>query len=87
MENMMPANFNVASTLAPHIVKLIDENRENLINSAVQDEKTRAKLIAINKAILDLKYFDPDIVGAWGLGCGAGCLTGIDDRSIDVSKR
>ena len=79
----MPINFNVPHALSPHIVKLIDDNREHLITSAVHDQKTRDKLIAINKSIIDLKNHDPNIVAAWGLACGAGCLTGFDDRVRD----
>ena len=55
--------------------KLIAENRERLIRESVPNEEVRSKLLQINKLIEEIERIDPGTVGAWGGGCGAGCLT------------
>ena len=52
---------------------LVLQNRERLIRAAVPDNSTADKLVEINALIEGLRASDPDLVGAWGLGCGAGC--------------
>ena len=64
----------ISRELAPYVTRLIDANKEELIKAATVDPKTREKLLAINKAINDLKLHDGSQVAAWGLGCGGGCL-------------
>lgn len=69
------SNFNATSIeLAPHIARLIDTNKEVLINAAVANPSAREKLLEINKAINELRAVDPDQVAAWGLGCGGSCI-------------
>jgi hypothetical protein len=65
----------ISPQLRPHVEKLIAANKESLIKAAVSDAQTREKLLAINKAITELNSHDPNIVGAWGLGCGGSCLS------------
>jgi|tagenome__1003787_1003787.scaffolds.fasta_scaffold19180665_1 hypothetical protein len=65
----------ISPQLVPHIQQLIAANKEHLIKSAVTDPNSRDKLLAINKAIVELNTHDPHIAAAWGLGCGGSCLT------------
>ena len=44
-----------------------------LINQKVADVAMRNELLAISGKMVQLS--DPSIIGAWGLGCGAGCTT------------
>jgi hypothetical protein len=59
------------------ITELIERNRESLIRATIADPATRDSLLEIQRQITDLAGRDPDVVAAWGLGCGAGCLTNV----------
>lgn len=65
----------ISPKLTPHIRALIEANKEQLIKASTADPKVRDKLLEINKAITEIRGFDPSIVAAWGLGCGGSCLT------------
>jgi len=55
------------------VKELVLANREKLIKATVSDPNDQKELIELNKRINALRAKNPDIVGAWGLGCGAGC--------------
>lgn len=65
----------VPAALESAVVSLIAQNRSELIRATVPDDGGRDELLELEKRITALGTRDPDLVGAWGLGCGAGCIT------------
>lgn len=66
-------------TVSRHVEDLIVKNRSELIKAAVKDSAAQKELLAINEAIQKLKGRDPNLVAAWGLGCGNNCFVGPGD--------
>lgn len=64
----------VNATLDEHVQALVEKNRDELIRAAEPDEYVRNELLELNRRIEALKERDPDVVRAWGLGCGDHCL-------------
>lgn len=58
---------------------------QQLINERVADRRVNSELTAIAGKIGRLQ--GPEVVGAWGLGCGAGCAGGKDFTRMGVSQR
>ena len=83
----MPQRYGisgVSDALAPHLEALIEANKEMLIRSAVVDHTSRDKLLEINRAIASLRLHDPNLVAAWGLGCGGSCLVGPGNLEVVI---
>jgi hypothetical protein len=53
---------------------LIEKHRDTIIKNTVSDQEIQQQLFAINKAIQVIRGKDPNLVAAWGLGCGGVCL-------------
>jgi len=58
---------------------------QQLINSRVTDKKIKGELKSIASKIGKIR--GPEVVGAWGLGCGTGCPSKRGFTRMSVSKR
>ena len=65
----------IPASMDDAVKKLVMENRERIIKESVPDASAQKQLLEINTAIERLRATNPEVVGAWGLGCGAGCRT------------
>lgn len=61
------------ATLDEHVHALVVAHRDDLIRATVPDEYVRNELLELNARISALRERDPDVVRAWGIGCGNHC--------------
>lgn len=69
-------------TLDPSISRQVEDlivgNRSQLIKATVKDQSSQRDLLAVSEAIQRISARSPELVAAWGLGCGGSCLVGPD---------
>ena len=75
-------------SVSRHVEELIVGNRSALIKATVKDQNAQRELLAVSEAIQRISARSPDLVAAWGLGCGGSCLVGPDIlRGDPIAKR
>lgn len=74
----------IDATLDEYVQQMVEKNRAELIKAAVPNREIQRELLDLNERIQALKDRDPDVVAAWGLGCGNHCalpeIRGISER-------
>jgi hypothetical protein len=79
MASKEPSFIALSPALSRQVEDLIIKNRAELIKATVKDSAAQKELISIAESIQRIRVKDPNLVAAWGLGCGSGCLVGPGD--------
>ena len=79
MASKETAFIAVNPALSKQVEELLVKNRSELIKATVKDSGAQKELLAIADSIAKLKIRDPNLVAAWGLGCGNSCVVGPGD--------